>query len=310
MEQSKVLIIDGNNLLHRVYWTANTIQNSTETTHIFLFLNTLKSYIELFNPRKIIVCWDYREKSAENYRKMLDESYKANRDIDKAQQVYKYMPVIIKLLDSLGVTQINPLSLEADDIMFWLATKKFIGESIIITADTDLYQLINPNIPGNIIYNPKKKREITSLYLKEYYNVNNGFEFIIQKALKGDKADNLNGVKGIRANKIQDIISILNYNFDLDALVKSNILKEEELVTFKHNLSMMTLSESLISEEEINWYQNCLDKPKENNKEAFGLLIKELEFWNIYRKIDYWYKTFNRIDLTDVFSSLFDTVAE
>lgn len=305
MQQAKVLVIDGNNLLHRVYWTANTIQDSKETTHIYLFLNTLKSYIELFNPRKIIVCWDYREKSLENYRKMLDENYKAQRDAEKSQSVYKYMPVIIKLLDSLGIAQINPMSLEADDIMYWLATKKYYNETIIVTADTDLYQLVDPGKPDNIVYNPKKKREITPLYLKEHYNVNNGFEFILWKALRGDKADNLDGVKGIRSTKIQDIISVLNANFDLDSLVKSGLLKEEELEKFRHNMKMMKLGMDVISEEEENWYEECLARPKEASKEAFALMVKELEFWNIYRKIDYWYKTFNRIDFTDVFTSLF-----
>lgn len=306
MTQGKVLIIDGNNLLHRVYWTACNLQNSTQTKHIFLFLNTLKSYVELFNPRKIIVCWDYREKSTENYRKILDENYKAQRDVEKVQLVYKYMPIINKLLDTLGITQINPLALEADDIIFWLSTQVYPNQSIIVTTDTDLYQLIDTNLPGNIIYNPKKKREITPLFLKECFNVNNGFEFILQKALKGDKADNLAGVKGIRSTKIQDIISILNTNYDLDVLVKADLLKEEELERFKHNLSMMKFNIDLISEEEKAWYQECLDKPKETSKEDFTLLIKELEFWNIYRKIDYWFKTFNRIDFTDVFSTLFN----
>ena len=40
MTQGKVLIIDGNNLLHSVYWTAGNLQNSTQTKHIFLYLNT------------------------------------------------------------------------------------------------------------------------------------------------------------------------------------------------------------------------------------------------------------------------------
>lgn len=306
MKQSKVLIIDGNNLLHRVWWVAGNLQTSTPTSHIYLFLNTLKSYVELFNPYKIIVCWDFREKTAENYRKMLDESYKAQRCEEKQQLVYQYMPIIMKLLDSVGISQINPKSLEADDIMFWLSIAKYPNQAVVVTTDTDMYQLISDTLPGNILYNAKKKQAITSLFLKECYNVNNGFEFILYKALKGDVADNLPAVKGIRKSKIRDILNILSINYDLDSLKDSGLLKESELELFKHNLKMMKFDLNIISEEELAWYEKCLAKPKENSKEAFTLLIKELEFWNIYKKIDYWYKTFNRIDFTDVFSSLFE----
>lgn len=304
--KQKVLIIDGNNLLHRVYWTANVLQKSTPTSHIYLFLNALKSYVELFNPYKIIVCWDFREKAAENYRKMLDESYKAQRDEEKSNAVYQYMPIIMKLLDSLGISQINPKALEADDIIFWLATVKYPNESIVVTTDTDMYQLISEELPENVIYNPKKKREITPLYLKEYYNVTNGFEFILQKALRGDKADNLLGVKGIRTTKIQDILSILSTDFDLDSLKDSGLLKEDEVERFKHNLKMMKFDMDMISSEELEWYEECLMREKDSSKEAFTILIKDLEFWNIYKKVDYWFKTFNRVDFTDVFSQLFD----
>ena len=306
MTKNKVLIIDGNNLLHRVYWVANVMPKSTATTHIYLFLKSLKSYVELFSPRKIIVCWDFREKTVENYRKMLDENYKAQRDEEKSQQVYQCMPIIMKLLSTLGVIQINPKMLEADDIIFWLAIEKYPNDSIVVTTDTDMYQLVSDSLPENVIYNPKRKQEITPIFLKEHFNVNNGFEFIIQKALRGDKADNLAGIKGIRSTKIQDILSILQINYDLDSLKDSSLLKEEELEQFKHNIKMMMFDSSLISQEERDWYEDCMNRPTENSKEAFSLLIKELEFWNIYKKVDFWYKTFNRIDFTDVFATLFD----
>lgn len=308
-EQGKVLIIDGNNLLHRVYWTAEMISKTksiTKVFHIFLFLNSLKSYVELFNPRKIIVCWDFREKVAENYRKILDENYKAQRDEEKIQEVYVGMPIIIKLLESLGVTQINPKTLEADDIIFWLSTQKYPNDSVVISADSDMYQLISPRLSGNIIYDPKKKREITSLYLKEHYNVETGLEFILQKALRGDKADNLSGIKGIRSSRIQDILTILKINYDLDSLVESSLLKPEELKTFKHNLLLMKFDLGFIPEDELTWYEECLDKPRKPSKEEFTFLIKDLEFWNIYKKIDYWFKTFDRIDYGDIFQSIFD----
>lgn len=306
MENNKVLIIDGNNLLHRAYWASFAMDSDNSFQHILIFLNMLKSYIELFTPRKVIVCWDFREKSVENYRKSIEECYKAQRDNDKIQQVYDKMPIIIKLLDSVGIAQINPMELEADDIMFWLATKKYPNESVVISTDTDMYQLISDKLPKNIIYNPKKRLQITKFYLKEHFNVTNGKEFILQKALRGDKADNLAGVKGIRSSRIQDILNVLSINYDLDALKDSSFLKEDELEIFKHNISLMMLSDDIISKEEEEWWLTCLNRPSEASKETFTLLVKELEFWKIYKKVDYWYKILNRIDLSDVLSSLFN----
>lgn len=49
---------------------------------------------------------------------MLDSEYKAQRDEIKNKEVYEYMPVIMELLNSLGIIQINPINLEADDIIF------------------------------------------------------------------------------------------------------------------------------------------------------------------------------------------------
>lgn len=46
----KVLTIDGNNLVHRVYWVANNMKNANENFHVYMFLNSVKSYVELYNP--------------------------------------------------------------------------------------------------------------------------------------------------------------------------------------------------------------------------------------------------------------------
>lgn len=125
------------------------------------------------------------------------------------------------------------------------------------------------------------------------------------------EADNISGVKGIRSTRIQDIISLLKIDYDIDSLKDSSLLKEEELEIFKHNLKMMKFDYNLISTEEEEHYEKCISETPEANKENFTLLIKELEFWNIYRKIDYWYSTLaNRLDITDVISSLFDFETE
>ena len=68
----KNLIIDANNLLHRVFHVSKVLKKSTPTSHIYLFLNSLKSLVELFSPKKVICVWDYRKEDCYNFKKMLD----------------------------------------------------------------------------------------------------------------------------------------------------------------------------------------------------------------------------------------------
>lgn len=288
----KRLIIDGNNLLHRAFWAykKNEEDSATSPYSVYIFLNILKSYVRLFEPSEIIVCWDYRDDTGINERKELFEDYKGTRP--DHTQVYEYMPFIVKILSSLGILQMTPHNFEADDIMYWLCAKKFPNECILITTDTDMYQLIVPELSGNIFYNPKRKMQINEVFLKQKFAVNDGYEFIIKKALRGDTADNISGVKGIRQTRIEEVIDCLGKNFDIESLKKSQILKEDEVTIFERNIKLMKLDEIMNHPDEIAWYEECLSKKVKSDKGEFKSLIKKLELWNIYRKTNEWFAAF------------------
>jgi 5'-3' exonuclease len=204
------------------------------------------------------------------------------------------MPYIIKILDSLGIRQMTPKNFEADDIMYWLCAKKYPNECILISTDTDMYQLIVPELNKNIFYNPKRKMQINEVFIKQKFGVNDGYEFIIKKALRGDIADNIPGVKGIRQSRIDEVISCLGRDFDIFALKKSGVLKEEEIEIFERNIKLVKLDEIYNHPEEIEWYENSLKKDVFSNKEEFRSLVKKLELWNIYRKINEWFASFQK----------------
>lgn len=289
----KKLIIDGNNLLHRAYWAykknLNDYKEGTQYS-VYVFLNILKSYVHLFNPSEIIVSWDYREENEINKRKELLDDYKGTRP--EHNEVYNHMPEIRDILTSLGIKQLTPKNFEADDIMYWLCVEKYPNQCILITTDTDMYQLISPNLKENILYDPKRKMQINEIFLKQKFEVNNGYEFIIKKALRGDIADNISGVKGIRQTKINSIIECLGADFDIDALRKAAILKEEEVEVFERNIKLMKLDEVMNHPSEIEWYEEQLSHKVQCDKEDFKRLIKKLELWNIYRKLNNWFSAF------------------
>ncbi|MBR4889868.1 MAG: hypothetical protein IKU15_00945 [Clostridia bacterium] len=302
----KKLIIDGNNLLHRAYWAykKNEVEYKGETNNsVYVFLNILKSYVRLFEPSEIIVCWDYRESNEINERKEILEDYKGQRP--DHFEVYESMPSIIKLLAALGIRQMTPKNFEADDIMWWLCAKKYPNECILISTDTDMYQLLIPELSQNVFYNPKRKIQINNVFLKQKYEVNDGYEFIIKKALRGDTADNISGIKYIRQPRIQEVIDALGEDFDMEALKNSDILKPEEFELFERNIKLMKLDEILNHPSEIEWYEETLTKPLEADKNDFKRLIKELELWNIYKKVSEWFSAFQYKDKSNSLSSVY-----
>lgn len=293
--KNKIIIIDGNNLLFRVYHIAKVQQSSKKTTFISYFLNALKSYITMFNPSEIIICWDDREPGNNiNFRRNILESYKATRP--DSTDLYDHFSMIKELMYTLGIKQIWPRISEADDIMYWLCDKKYKNKSILVTTDTDMYQLITDDLVDNILYNPQQKTQINKVFLKKKYEIEDGNEFIIKKALKGDVSDNIKGVYRIRKNRIQEIITFLNNSHDLDALRNSHILNEEEYDIFARNLSIMKLSNIYNFPEEIEWYEKCLSIPVISDKEKFKKMIKELDFYNIYKNIDTWFNSFSKYE--------------
>jgi 5'-3' exonuclease len=302
----KKLIIDGNNLLHRAYWAykKNEVEYKGETNNsVYVFLNILKSYVRLFEPSEIIVCWDYRESNEINERKEILEDYKGQRP--DHYEVYESMPSIIKLLTALGIRQMTPKNFEADDIMWWLCAKKYPNECILISTDTDMYQLLIPKLSQNVFYNPKRKAQINNVFLKQKYEVNDGYEFIIKKALRGDMADNISGIKYIRQPRIQEVIDALGEDFDMTALKNADILKPEEFEIFERNIKLMKLDEILNHPNEIEWYEETLSKEISSDKNEFKKLIKELELWNIYKKVSEWFSAFQRKDKTNSLSSIY-----
>lgn len=303
----KKLIIDGNNLLHRAFWAykKNEVEYKEGSQYsVYVFLNILKSYVRLFEPSEIIVCWDYREENETNERKEILEDYKGTRP--DHLEVYVHMPSIRKILSSLGIKQMTPRNFEADDIMFWLCAKKYPNQCILITTDTDMYQLIIPELSENVFYNPKRKMQINEVFLKQKFGVNDGYEFIIKKALRGDIADNISGLKGIRQARIENVIECLGRDFDIEALKKSEILKEEEIEIFERNIKLMKLDEIMNHPTEIDWYEENIDKKVVPDKDSFKMLIKKLELWNIYRKANEWFSAFQKKSsnsLTSTFSN-------
>ena len=286
------LVIDGSNLLWRTYWIAETRQKLVNskgvwTGPIYMFLKSVKSLQEKFKPNSTWVTWDKKLKyPSTNFRKELaPETYKQNRDDDKSRLIHEQHDELAKWLTILGIKQIYPGVLEADDIISWLVREK-LTTSVIVSVDKDLLQLIEDNTH---YYNPIKKKLITPQNFVEEVGVEIN-EYNHYKALLGDKSDNVEGIQGYGVQKSTKLCKE-----GYDGIV--NKLSEEDKKKFDKNLILTNLYSSYLKEEgEADLYQEQYEKQQfiKADMKKFEELCNEAEFFSIIKEMDKWKETFSR----------------
>jgi DNA polymerase-1 len=193
---SKILIIDGNYLAYKSFFVMPKELSAGEkpTGIIFGFFNQIFNVAKKFETNRFIICWD----SKYNKRKQLLPTYKANRKKEMAEELIFEKEILFSQINSLrreilvGFGFSNNLILpgyESDDIISVLA-KKLLSDAIIVSADSDLYQLLD-YCP---IYDTKKL--YTGRDLWEEHDVTPD-KWADVKAIAGCHSDNVEGVKGV-----------------------------------------------------------------------------------------------------------------
>jgi DNA polymerase-1 len=297
------IVIDGSNLLWRTYWIAETrhqLVNSKGiwTGPIFMFLKSIKGLQEKFKPNNTWVTWDKKLKyPSTNFRKELaPETYKQNRDDDKSKLIHEQHDELSKWLTVLGVKQIYPGVLEADDIISWLVREK-LTTSVIISVDKDLLQLVDDNIH---YYNPIKKKLITPQNFVEEVGVEIN-EYNHYKALLGDKSDNVDGIQGYG---VQRSAKLCKEGYK--GIVAK--LSEEDKQKFDKNLILTNLYSSYLKEEgEAELYQEQYEKEQfiKADMKKFEEMCQEAEFYSFIKEMDKWKESFSRgQSLVDLISQL------
>lgn len=278
----KTLIIDGNNLIHRTYWTAKTQSHKTNTStpeqinnfHIFFTLNAIFSYVSKFTPDVTILVWDEKPDYHQNIRKSQYIEYKGNRTGDSEPHQNNNT---IKLIASyLGIASIFPRQYEADDIVSYIC--RFTpGKKVIVSVDKDFMQLINSN---TIMYDPIRKVEYNNQNFEEKTGYNNTHDWLTAKSILGDKSDNVPGIFKFGKAKISKFLN------------NEITLTEEEEVIFKRNYELFNLSLINESHDEAIYYKEQLNVPHIMNWNNFINICKELNFNSILNKKESWYSLF------------------
>jgi len=277
----KKIYIDGSNLIHRSHWVAKNAKISS----VYLFLASIKKYATKFNSTDIYIMWDdRRDQETVNHRRLLiGKTYKGTRDKQKNYEAFKNADHAARVSSYLGIINLYPNILEADDIIAWLVREKFPDEqSIIITTDQDMLQLINENAR---VYNPTKDIIIDKDNFEDVVGVSHE-KYIQYKSIIGDKSDNIDGIPGAGPKRALKILE--------QGVSKQ---KPEHIDLVERNFKLMSLDWSLQQNpDEVKYLTNHHDQEITKRKvdmKQFESGCKYFNMVNIMKGMHDWKQMFD-----------------
>lgn len=194
---STLLMIDGNSMANRAFYGVPHLTNAkgVPTNAVYGFLNTLQAAIERFKPDALFVAFDISKKV---FRHERFADYKGTRT-GMPEDLLVQMPLIKEALGYMNIETFGIEGYEADDIIGTMSAHQSAagGESIILSGDRDLFQLVGEHV--TVCFPQSKGQEmeiVTPEYLAEHYGLTPA-RVIEMKGLMGDKSDNIPGVAGV-----------------------------------------------------------------------------------------------------------------
>jgi DNA polymerase-1 len=300
------LIIDGTNIEFRVFIIAEgmnarygssdepiTASEREQTNCTYRFLQTFHKLVEQFNPTNIYAGWDKKlQPNSTNFRKdILVDQYKAGRvRPPNIQEMYDQEIKLIEMLESLGVRNIFPNVLEADDVCAWLS-HTLEGNTVVVSVDQDLLQLVTPTVS---VFNLDKI--ITYENFKELKGVSPE-DFVLYKAIKGDASDNIAGLDGygeVRSRKLATNWNTTNITEDYKLIIDRNT----KLIDLRFGYNYQS-GEKQKYEEQLSYLKNV-----KHDIEQFKRLCEKYNFVTILRNIDKWKRMVKRNNIVDIINSI------
>ena len=248
---STLLMIDGNSMANRAFYGVPHLTNAkgVPTNAVYGFLNTLQAAIERFKPDALFVAFDISKKV---FRHERYADYKGTRT-GMPEDLLVQMPLIKEALSYMNIETFGLEGYEADDIIGTMSAHQTAlgGESIILSGDRDLFQLVGEHV--TVCFPQSKGQEmeiVTPEYLAEHYALTP--ELVIEmKGLMGDKSDNIPGVAGVGEKTAKKLLAdygtVENLYAHLEALKgkklydkllagKEDALLSKELATIKRDV--------------------------------------------------------------------------
>jgi protein Xni len=214
----KVLLVDGFNLIRRIY-EARPEPNIDSV--ITASLQSLQRALREHTPTHVVMVFEDHDRT---WRHLLYKDYKANRS-PTPTALTESMAAFVASFQKIGVDSFSLESYEADDVIatFAYGIDAAENDAVILSSDKMYLQLLSPHIR---IVNHFEHKDITGSDVVKRYGVQKQ-QLIDYWALVGDSSNNIKGVPGVGP---KSAVSLLARYDSLDEILSSS---ETDTVTLK-----------------------------------------------------------------------------
>lgn len=230
-----LMLLDSASLWYRAYFgMPDTLVSPSglQVNAIRGYLDMTSKLINLYKPNRIVACLegDWRP----SWRVELFPDYKMNRldesgEEEEPDTLSPQIPILLDLLEALGVPMLGVDDYEADDLMATFAVNQ-PGPVRIVTGDRDLFQLVDDKRDVKIVYLAKgiANHDLVDFkWIEQKYEIP-GDRYGLFAMIRGDASDGLPGIKGIGE---KGAASIAKQFTNLDEVMKAAINDDERLTT-------------------------------------------------------------------------------
>ena len=200
-ERPLLMIMDGHAMVHRSWHAIKVRQHLSssktgeETTAVYGFTNTFLKAIQEWAPTHCAIAFDL---PAPTFRHLQYKDYKAQRP-GAPPELRPQIERVKQLMEAFKVPIYEMEGYEADDLIGTLcrqAEEQQI-ETIILTGDTDTFQLVSPWVRVDLFYSIQDRKVYDEKETRARYSGLSPAHQPDLKALKGDPSDNIPGVPGV-----------------------------------------------------------------------------------------------------------------
>ncbi len=191
-QKSPLYLVDGSSYLYRAYFAIRqplTTSTGFPTKVIFGVTNMLLKIIREKQPEFMAIAWDAK---GPTFRHDLYEEYKANRP-PMPDDLSIQIPYVRRVVDALGLPQLEVEGYEADDIIATLVEGLPDQPIIIVSGDKDLLQLVSSRVT---IWDPMKDEIIDEDEIRQRFGLDPP-RLLDVMALSGDTSYNIPGIPGV-----------------------------------------------------------------------------------------------------------------